>query len=128
MGLTADIKTLLNEINDNIYRNDKPDTEDNLIVIYDTGGQPALHSIGSQPASLEKPTFQVLIRNTSHDTAESQAEDIKDALDGLTKQTINGTRYEVIFMEGDMLHLGKDDRERTQFTVNFVTWRKRTIT
>lgn len=127
MGLTADVKTLLTNINDNIYRNDKPDTQNNLIVIYETGGQPALHSVGVRSASLEKPTFQVLVRNTSHDEAEIQAQEIKDTLDGLTRQTINNTRYEVIFMEGDVIHLGKDDRERTQFTINFVAWRKRTI-
>ena len=125
MSLTADIKTLLTGINTNIYRNDRPDTPDNLIVIYNTGGQPALHSVGVKSPSLEKPTFQVLVRNTSHDTTETQVEAVKDALDGLTKTTINGTLYEVIFLEGDIIHLGKDDRERTQFTINFVTWLKR---
>ena len=128
MGLTADVKVLLDDINATIYRNDKPDTIDNLMVISNTGGQPALHSMGVKPPSLEKPTFQVLIRNTSHDTAESQAEAVKNVLDGLTKRTINSNLYEVIFMEGDLIHLGRDDRERTQFTLNFVAWVKRNIT
>ena len=126
-GLTTDIKSILTRINPTIYRNDKPDTIDNLMVIYQTGGQPALHAMGVQPPSLEKPTFQVLIRNTSHDTAELQAMQVKNILDGLTKLTINNTRYEVIFLEGDIIHLGRDDRERTQFTLNFVAWIKRTI-
>ncbi|GAG57459.1 unnamed protein product, partial [marine sediment metagenome] len=126
-GLTTDIKSILTRINPTIYRNDKPDTVDNLMVIYQTGGQPALHSMGVQPPSLEKPTFQVLIRNSCHDAAELQATQVKNILDGLTKLTINNTRYEVIFLEGDIIHLGRDDRERTQFTLNFVAWIKRTI-
>lgn len=126
-GLTTDIKSILTRINPTIYRNDKPDKPGNLMVIYQTGGQPALHAMGVQPPSLEKPTFQVLIRNTSHDTAELQATQVKNILDGLTKLTINNTRYEVIFLEGDIIHLGRDDRERTQFTLNFVAWIKRTI-
>lgn len=126
MSLTVDIKTLLTSINTNIYRNDRPETPDNTLIIYRTGGQPALHAMGNRAPSLEKPTFQVEIRNTSADTAEEQAIAVKDALDGLTKTTINGTLYEVIFMVGDILSLGKDTRERTKFTVNFVAWTNRT--
>ena len=125
MSLLVDIGTLLDEINSNIYYGDRPDTPNNCLVLYHTGGQPAVHSIGTQPSTLEKPTFQVEIRNESATAALSQAYEVKDILDGLTKQVINYANYEAIFLQGDIFPLGKDDRERTSVTVNFVAWVKR---
>lgn len=122
MSLLVDIATLLTSINSNIFYGDRPDTPDNCIVIYYTGGQPSIHNIGTKAPTLEKPTFQVEVRNTSSATATTQAEAVKDALNGLTKTTINSTLYEAIFLQGDIFPLGKDDRERTSLTVNFVAW------
>lgn len=125
MSLSQDIKTLLTDINSNVYRNDRPDKPDNVLVVYNTGGQTSLHAMSIQPPALEKPTFQVFIRNSSYDTAETQAESVKNALNGVTKTNINSNLYEAIFMEGDVLHLGKDNRERTQFSINFLAWVRR---
>ncbi len=91
MSLLVDIATLLTTINSNIYYGDRPDTPDNIITLYYTGGQPSVHNIGVKAPILEKPTFQVEVRNASSATATTQAESVKNALNGLTKSTINGT-------------------------------------
>lgn len=125
MSLLADIGSLLTSVNSNIFYNDLPDTPDNCISIFYSGGQPSIHNLNSQAPTLEKPTFQVRIRNTSCATAETQAESIKDILNGKTSTTINGTLYEAIWLQGDIFNLGRDDRERTNLTVNFVAWVRR---
>jgi hypothetical protein len=125
MSLLVDIGSLLTGVNNNIFYNDRPDTPDNCIVIYYTGGQPSVHNMNTQAPTLEKPTFQVAIRNTSCATAETQAEEIKDILNGKTSTTINDTLYEAIWLQGDIFNLGKDDRERSILTINFVAWVRR---
>ena len=125
MSLLADIGSLLTSINSNIYYNDLPDTPDNCLSIFYTGGQPSVHNLNTQAPTLEKPTFQVRIRNTSCSSAETQAEEIKDALNGKTSTAKNDTLYEAIWLQGDIFNLGKDDRERTNLTVNFVAWVRR---
>lgn len=125
MSLLVDIGTLLTSINSNIFYNDLPDTPDNCLSIFYTGGQDSVHNMNQQAPTLEKPTFQVRVRNTSCATAEAEAEAVKDALNGLTATTINLTLYEAIFLQGDIFNIGKDDRERTNLTVNFVAWVRR---
>ena len=125
MSLLADIATLLTSVNTNIFYNDLPDTPDNCLSLFYSGGQPSIHNLNTQAPTLEKPTFQIRIRNTSCASAETQAESIKDALNGKTKTTINGTLYEAIWLQGDIFNLGRDDRERTNLTVNFVAWVRR---
>jgi len=125
MSLLVDIGTLLTGINSNIYYNDLPDTPDNCLALFFSGGQPSVHNMNQQAPTLEKPTFQVRIRNTSCATATTQAESIKDILNGKTGTTINSTLYEAIYLQGDIFNIGRDDRERTNLTVNFVAWVRR---
>lgn len=125
MSLLVDIGTLLTPINSNIYYNDLPDTPDNCLSLFYSGGQPSVHNLTTQKPTIEKPTFQVRIRNTSCASAETQAELIKDTLNGKVSTTINGTLYEAIWLQGDIFNLGRDDRERTNLTVNFVAWARR---
>jgi len=125
MSLLVDIGSLLTGVNSNIYYGDRPDAPDNCLIIYQTGGQPSVHNMNAQAPTLEKPTFQVEIRNTSYASAVTQAESIKNTLNGKTKTTINSTLYEAIWLQGDIFSLGKDDRGRTSLTVNFVAWVRR---
>jgi hypothetical protein len=119
MSLTTDMKTLIPiavAVQTDIYRNDMPDL-DNIIGIYQTGGFDSSHSFNR--VEFEEPTFQVMIRNMVSDTAVSKAEAIKDALDGQTNLTINSNFYLNIFSQGDILPLGKDDKNRTEVSLNF---------
>lgn len=117
MGLLADIKTLLTGIETNVYVGDMPDTPDNVFTLFRTGGADPAHSFDDR--EFTRPTIQVRIRNISYTMAETKAEQVSAALDGLTEQTINGTRYISIMQQGDILPIGKDAKGRSELTVNF---------
>jgi len=126
MSLLVDMKSLLTSVSSDIFLDDLPDTPDNCLAIYHAGGQDSKHQLGaSKKAVHETPVFQVRIRNVSSATATTQAESIKDILDGLVNQTINSNDYKSIFMQGDINPLGKDDRNRINLTVNFIAKVKR---
>lgn len=119
MSLLADMKTLIPSgvaTATSIYLGDYPDTPDNIVALYHSGGADPSHTFSSR--EFEEPTFQVRIRNVSFAMAETKANAIKDVLDGLTEQSINGNRYLSIFQQGDILPLGKDSKNRTELTLN----------
>ena len=126
MSLLVDMKSLITAVNANMFLGDLPDTPDNCIALYQTGGQDSQHQLGASTDEVhETPTFQVRIRNTSYATANTEAESVKDILDGLVNQTINTNEYKSIFMQGDINSLGRDDRNRINLTVNFIAKVKR---
>ena len=119
MNLIADIKTLLVGIESNIFLGDKPDAPDNLICIYPSGGyNPLIDQIRS---IIDRPTFQIIIRDTSFSSAITRCEAIKLTLNGISNQTIGGSFYLSIYQQGDILPLGKDSRNRIELSINFRT-------
>jgi len=126
MSLLVDIKSLITGVNANIYLGDLPDTPDNCIGLYQTGGQDPQHQLGASTEEVhETPTFQVRLRNTTYATANTEAEQVKDVLDGLINQVVNGNEYKSIFMQGDINSLGRDGRNRVNLSVNFIAKVKR---
>lgn len=121
--LLIDMKSLLTAIETSIFLMDKPDTPDNLLCLFFTGGADPSHAFDSK--QFEEPSFQVIVRNTSALTAFSKAEAVKDALDGRTGLTIGSTKYISIFSQGDILQLGKDEKNRTELSLNFRVKLKR---
>lgn len=120
MSLLVDMKTLIPSgvaAASSIFLGDYPDTPNNMVALYQSGGADPSHTFTSR--AFEQPTFQIRIRNLSYAMAVSKAETIKDTLDGLTEQTINGNRYVSIFQQGDILPLGKDSKNRSELTLNF---------
>ena len=129
MGLTADIKALLIsagvDTTNNIFRNDIPDTPDSIIAIFDSGGYSSQFSLGGSTPDYEQPTFQIRVRSPSYDTAITKLEAIKTALDGITNRVIGARTYISIFLQSDILPLGRDDKKRCDFSINFVCKIKR---
>lgn len=121
--LLADMKSLLTSIETSIFLMDKPDSPDNLLCLYFTGGANPSHAFDSK--QYEEPTFQVIVRNLNASTAITKAEAVKDALDGKTELTINSTRYISVFSQGDILQLGKDAKNRMELSLNFRVKLKR---
>lgn len=120
MSLLVDIKTLIPSgvaAASSIFIGDYPDTPNNIIALYQSGAADPSHTFTSR--EFEEPSFQVRIRNLSYGMAVIKAESIKDALDGLTDQLINGNRYISIFQQGDILPLGRDNKKRTDLSINF---------
>ena len=118
MSLIVDMKTL---ISGTVYLDDMPDTPDNVVALYHSGGYPRDLSGGM----VEEPTFQVRVRNASAATALTKCETIKDALHGVVEQTINGNRYLLIAQMGDIQNMGKDSRGRPEYSMNFRVYVER---
>lgn len=126
MGLLADMKTLIPSgvaAASSIFLGDYPDSPDNIVTIFHTGGADPSHTFTSR--EFEEPTFQVRIRNAAFANAETKANAIKDALDGQVGISINSNTYLSIFQQGDFLPLGKDSRNRSELALNFKAKVKR---
>ena len=119
--LLRDIKTLLTGITPDIYKDDMPDSPDNLVCLYTTGGYGAEFCFGQQQPMFETLSFQVAVRNKSRDGALAVIEQIDTALNGRADQVINGNRYLLITKQGDFHSLGKDATGRSEFTANYTT-------
>lgn len=92
----------------------EPDTPDRCITILDTGGfDPDV------AATYERPTIQVRSRDkaSQYQRAYDTIKDIADTLHG-SRYTTNSTTY-VIWQQGDIFYLGRDDNNRVLLTANF---------
>lgn len=118
MSMLVDIATLLTG-ESNIYYGDLPDTPASVCVLYATGGFDPYHTLAVQKPSHEEPTLQIRIRDTSYASGITRCETIKDALDGKCGTTINSNNYISIFMMGDINAIGRDGKNRAEFTMNF---------
>jgi len=113
--VTADIKSLLTGVS-NVYIGSMPDTPDNAVCIYATGGYPRSLS----GTFVEEPTFQIKVRNTSYSTGTTLCDTIKDALHGKTS-----TKLLMIEQQGDILDIGRDESNRQEWTINFRCYYRR---
>jgi len=118
MSLCDDIKSLLG-IESMIFIGDKPDTPDNLICISQSGGYNPQLSIDK--SSIEKPTFQIYLRDTNYQNAQARIKAIKQVVNGVSNQTINDSFYINILQQGDILPWGRDEHTRWEFSINFRT-------
>jgi hypothetical protein len=68
------------------------------------------------------PTFQILVRNTSYSAGQSIVDEIVEALH--QKENIElvtgGTYFYYIFLFNEPAHIGRDDKGRHEFSINFV--------
>ena len=113
--MTTDIKSLLTGVS-NVYIGSMPDTPDNAVCIYATGGYPRSLS----GTFVEEPTFQIKVRNTSYATGTTLCNTIKDALHGKTS-----TKLLMIEQQGDILDIGRDESNRQEWTINFRCYYRR---
>ena len=110
MSAISEAKTLLTSIG-SLYESSMPDTPDDCVCIYATGGYPRSLS-GTQ---LEEPTFMIKVRkNQNYAAGVTLCETIKDLLHG--KST---TKLLLIEQQSDVLDIGRDEKNRHQWTINF---------
>jgi hypothetical protein len=92
-----------------------PDTPTNAIVVTATQGRPPM-VLGD----LEMPGFQVRVRNSAYDSGWTVANNILDLLHALTDATIETRNYYRIDAQGSVTALGRDEKDRDLFSVNFI--------
>lgn len=106
--------------------NNVDDTRANTISIMETGGLPSTraHKAGKAPAEIIRPSFQIVLRRTSKETAAADIENIRELLDGIILKTINGTKYITVQQVGQAVYLGKfrtDAGDTNEYSLNFET-------
>jgi hypothetical protein len=120
-ALTDSLETLLTSVT-NLYIGSMPDSPDNCVAIFPTGG----FARSMSGTYLEEPTFQIRIRNTSQAAATTLADTIKDLLHG------NSTTKILMIQQmgdvqgfGDSVGVGMDPKKRYQCTINFRCYFRR---
>jgi hypothetical protein len=100
-----------------LFKSRLTESPNNQVVIYNTGG---LEPDRYLPTA--DPTFQVLVRNTSYATGQSLVNDIVEALHQKTNiELVEGSKYfYYIFLMYEPEHIGRDDKGRHEFSINFV--------
>ncbi|MEA4884259.1 MAG: minor capsid protein [Clostridia bacterium] len=101
-----------------IAQGSMPAAPDRCITVYDTGG------FSPDPKwRVDRPTVMVHVRGRPVDTeypiAWAKALTVRDALAALPSQGINGTQYDGIWAQGDIIPLGPDENGRPVFSCNF---------
>jgi hypothetical protein len=116
MALLNDISSLITTETYK-YIGDMPDTPNNLICLFLTGGYDPEMDLSKN--AITRPTLQVRVRDTSYSSGVARCEAIQTLLRGVTNTEINGNYYIEILQQSDILSLGKDDKNRSNFTINF---------
>lgn len=103
-----------------LFNGQMPQRPANCMAITLTGGYPPLiHT------DVDRPTFQVKVRNTSYAAAESKAYAVYNAL-----HNYGGTSNSVIFLQIQAMQtptaIGKDENDRFLFSINFECYQTNT--
>ena len=99
----------------NLFISEMPDSPDECVCIYDTGGE------NSEPSyTYERPAIQVRVRGNKgkYQDAYDLATGIKNVLNGAST-TINSARYIGIWSVGDVIFIAYDDNHRPLLSINF---------
>lgn len=96
-----------------LFISQMPEHPNNCVCVYDTGGP------GQDLFGYEMPSIQILVRNLAYTTGYALARDIKYILTELKNLTINNSRYILIRPQTEIFAMGKDDKERFEWSLNF---------
>lgn len=111
------VGTFASELGWSINVSREPNSPDDAITIYDTGGNEA-----DPENEIYEPTIQVRVRAESYTDAYSKHNEIRDILIIPTSRTLGAsddTFYIGIWMQSDILSLGRDDHDKHILTANY---------
>jgi hypothetical protein len=97
------------------YKGSMPDSPDNAVCIYPTGG----YSRDLSGSEYREPTFMIKVRNTSYATGYTICDTLQDLLHGNVDSD-----FLLIAQEGDIQDIGRDEANRQEFTINFRCYYK----
>jgi hypothetical protein len=99
-----------------IFVGREPLTPVDVVTVYDTGGQAPTLKGGPQ---LRYPTIQARVRSSDYNAGWNRADLVMRALFEVTSETTNGGVNVAWNATTDILYIGRDDKDRALFTVNF---------
>ena len=104
-----------------IFKAMSPDTPDDVVVLYESGGFPAEHTMTTGPgqAVLERPTVQIVCRSARYDSAREVAHQVDQILNGARDTIINGITYRWIEAMQPPFHISRDARDRQEVGCNY---------
>jgi hypothetical protein len=110
------------ELGVDFFKGYLPDSPDDCVAIFDTGGAEPDRDIPTGD-----PTFQIIVRSSSYPTAGDLMKSIVDLLHQKMnlRVTEGGTYFYYIFLLGEAGHIGRDKKNRDEFSVNFICKIKR---
>ena len=93
-----------------------PDLANDAIMVYSTGGQ-----VPDIDLPIGSPNFEVLVRSDSAATAHTKITSIVDLLHQQynTVLVTDGNHYYSILLLGEINALGRDEKGRIEYSVNF---------
>lgn len=107
----------LGTLNTDIFVGFLPPAPDNAIMVLASGGV----ATPDELVGIKQPTFQVTVRNSNYENGLSKIDSIRTLLNGVLNTAINPgqTHFLNIMANSEPGHLGKDDRGRQLFSINF---------
>jgi len=103
---------------------DTPGTPDLCAAVFDAGAWGDRQGLESMDQ--ERPIVQVRVRGRrgGYTEAHALARAIIDAVSRAIGTEVNGARYAGLWLQGDVIHLGRDGKGRDDLSVNFRVWRR----
>ena len=127
MSFLEDLATQLNTAGVGVYPGtsstrticigEMPDSPDACICLYPRPGRSREPYSGGE---LARPELHVEIRAATYLAAVAKRDAVMTALHALTNTTINGNLYVVVRAQGEMTSLGRDGRNRSIVSQNFL--------
>ena len=99
-----------------IHVSREPISPDDVVTLYDTGGSAPLLS---DHAELRDHTIQVRVRNTDYPAGYEKQQEIARIIQGLEPFVTDDYEYTGIWMQSDIIAIGRDDNDRFLFTANY---------
>lgn len=103
-----------------VYVNEEPAEPNDCVTVYDTGG--------ADPMVVDdvySPTIQVRVRNLDSQLAYAKQYQIRDILVAVSNQIINSTDYVAMWLQGDIISIGRDENNRYILTSNYRLMRSK---
>lgn len=106
------IESIVTDTEDNVFIGSFDDSVENYCCIIATGGAPADHVFVSKIA-VRYATVQIRLRDASYESGWNRAEVLFNSLSGECIENYS------IYATSDILSLGKDSRNLSEFSINF---------
>jgi hypothetical protein len=104
----------------NLFIGIQPDTSNDLVAVYDTGGPTPDTYL---PTATK--TFQVLVRAKEYTDCLEVVNEIVSLLHQLRNEELGDTYFYYAYLMGEPAHIGQDDKARHEFSMNFLTKTRR---
>ena len=126
MSVGYDIRALLASAGIQAQVNNVDDSVQNTVAVMETSGfQPIrCHSASQVALVVDRPSFQIIVRNSSKQNAAALLKQIVSTLDGIAGQEINGEHYVSVLMASSPMYLGRVQTlagETNEYSINFDT-------